>query len=94
MLDLKTNKTRELTRFTSSTITGLDWSPDGGSIIYSDRVNERHQLFKIPAMGGAPVQLSHELSGNLVQPQVSPDGRFIAATRVVVNRALWSRPLH
>lgn len=94
VLDLKTNKTRELTRFTSSTITGLDWSPDGGSIIYSDRVNERHQLFKIPAMGGAPVQLSHELSGNLVQPQVSPDGRFIAATRVVVNRALWSRPLH
>ena len=36
---------------------------------------------------------AHEDSANLLHPQVSPDGRFIAATRILQKRAVWSLEL-
>jgi hypothetical protein len=40
------------------------------------------QLFAIPAGGGMPRRLTSG-AAHLLHPQVSPDGRWIAATRLV-----------
>lgn len=79
--------------FTGTTYGGLDWSHDGKSIIYSGLAGDRLQLFAVPrSSGGAPRQLTHD-SGNLLHPRVSPDGRWIACTRIVQSKQIWRRPL-
>lgn len=70
---------------------GVDWSADGESLIYSARVDERVQLFSIPRAGGEPRQLTND-AANLMHPQVSPDGRWVAATRVRHHRRIMRRP--
>ena len=66
----------------------------GGSknIIYSALAGEGLQLFSVPRASGASQQLTHD-SGNLMDPRVSPDGRWIACTRIVQSRQIWRRPL-
>lgn len=45
-----------------------------------------------PAVPPQPVQLTHD-SGNLFHPRVSPDGRWIAATRIVQSKQIFRHPL-
>jgi Tol biopolymer transport system component len=71
----------QLTEFRSLTYGGIDWTSDGNWLVFSALAGERMQLFEIPVTGGEPTQLSHDSAG-LLHPQVSPDGRWIAATRV------------
>jgi Tol biopolymer transport system component len=61
----------------------------GPPVIYSEN---RLQLFSIPRAGGQPTQLTHD-SANLMHPRVSPDGRFIAATRISQSKQILRRPL-
>ena len=75
-----------------TTYDGLDWSHDGKTIIYSALAGETLQLFAVPRAGGASRQLTHD-SGNLLHPRVSPDGRWIACTRLVQSKQIWRRPL-
>ncbi|MGB0033858.1 MAG: hypothetical protein WBP79_00090, partial [Candidatus Acidiferrales bacterium] len=72
----------KILEYEGTTYGGLDWSQDGKSIIYSGLAGDRLQLFSVPRAGGAPVQLTND-SGNLLHPRVSPDGRWIACTRLV-----------
>jgi len=72
---------RKLIEFSQGTYGGVAWSPDGGTPFYSTVVNGSAQLFSIPSGGGSPRQLSHEI-GLLLHPTASPDGRWIAATRL------------
>ena len=60
---------------------GVDWSADGESLVYAGRSSDRSQLFSIPRAGGEPRRLTEE-SASLFHPQVSPDGRWVAATRI------------
>lgn len=60
---------------------GVDWSADGESLVYAGRSGDRSQLFSIPRAGGEPRRLTEE-PANLFHPQVSPDGRWVAATRI------------
>ena len=78
--------------FTGTTYDGLDWSHDGKFIVYSALAGDRLQLFAVPRAGGAPRQLTRD-SGNLMHPRVSPDGRWIACTRLVQSKQIWRRPL-
>jgi Tol biopolymer transport system component len=75
-----------------TTYDGLDWTPDGRNIIYSGLAGDKLQLFSIPRVGGTPTQLTHD-AGNLMQPRVSPDGKWIACTRIVQSKQIWRRPL-
>jgi Tol biopolymer transport system component len=72
----------KLLEFEGSTYGGLDWTPDGNTIVYSALVDGRMQLFSVRSAGGEPTVLTHD-SASLLHPQVSPDGSWIAATRVV-----------
>src|SRR5437879_13014551 len=52
------------------------WSPDGKSIVYVTWSSDGGQLWKIPAAGGTPVQLSKSLDV-YSNPAWSPDGTKI-----------------
>jgi Tol biopolymer transport system component len=93
VLDYGTRKTRKVLDFRSSTFGALAWSSDGRRIVYSALVGGRQQLFDIPKDGGAPHQISYGQFGDLIFPTVSHDGKWIAATRVMTTRELWSVPV-
>lgn len=78
--------------YQGSTYGGLDWTADGKNIIYSALAGDGLQLFSVPRAGGTSQQLTHD-SGNLMHPRVSPDGRWVACTRIVQSRQIWRRPL-
>jgi hypothetical protein len=82
----------KLLDYQGTTYGGLDWTADGKNIIYSALAGDGLQLFTVPRAGGAAHQLTHD-SGNLMHPRVSPDGRWIACTRIVQSRQIWRRPL-
>jgi len=83
---------RKITGFRNSTYGGLDWSPDGESLVYAALADGRLQLFRIARTGGAATQLTRDRA-DLLHPQVSPDGRWIAATRSVHQKTLRRRKL-
>ncbi len=72
---------RRVIAFTGNQYGGVDWSADGETLVYSALVDGHQQLFAVPRSGGEPRQLTHD-AANLFHPQVSPDGRWIAATRI------------
>jgi Tol biopolymer transport system component len=83
---------QKLVDYKAATITGVDWMRDGKSIVYSALAGAGTQLFRVARSGGAPVQLTRD-TGNLMHPRVSPDGRWIACTRLVQSQQIWKRPL-
>lgn len=83
---------RKITTFRNTTYGGIDWSPDGQSLVYSAMASGRLQLFRIAPVGRSATQLTHD-PADLLHPQVSPDGRWIAATRIVHGKGLRRRPL-
>jgi len=80
-------RAEKLAEYTSSTYGGLDWTPDGKTIVYGALAGERMQIFAIPRSGGAPKQLTNDLA-NLMHPQASPDGRWIACTRMSQSKEI------
>ena len=81
---------RKVTDFPNTTYGGLDWSPDGQTLVYAALAGGRLQLFRIARTGGTATQLTRE-PADLLHPQVSPDGRWIAATRMVHQKVLRRR---
>ncbi|HXE76321.1 MAG TPA: hypothetical protein VNN18_11915 [Candidatus Xenobia bacterium] len=75
-----------------NTYGGLDWTPNGKAIVYSALAGGRMRLLAIPRSGGAPVQLAQE-PATLLDPQVSPDGRWIACTRTIQSKTIWKMQL-
>ena len=82
---------RKLLDYRGTTYEGLDWMPNAQTIVYSGLTGNSLQLFAA-SRDGSNRQISHDM-GNLLHPQVSPDGRWIACTRLVQSRQIWRRPL-
>jgi dipeptidyl aminopeptidase/acylaminoacyl peptidase len=82
----------KLVDYKCSTFCGVDWASDGKTIVYSAMAGGHAQIFAIPYFGGATRQLTQD-SANLFHPQISPDGKWIACTRVVESKQIWRRPL-
>ncbi|MGH9744775.1 MAG: hypothetical protein ACRD59_01540 [Candidatus Acidiferrales bacterium] len=82
----------KLLDYKGTTYGGIDWSSDGKSIIYGGLAGDKLQLFAVPRAGGTATQLTHD-AGNLMHPRVSPDGKWIACTRLVQSKQIWRRPL-
>jgi Tol biopolymer transport system component len=79
--------------YKGTTYDGLDWMPDGASIVYSALKDGRMQLFAIPKIGGIAHQLTSD-SANLLHPRVSPDGKWIACTRILQSKQILRRKLN
>jgi Tol biopolymer transport system component len=73
---------RKLVDYPMRTYGGVDWTPDGKTLIYSALSGNRMQLFAISAAGGGVPRRLTSGTAHLLHPQVSPDGRWIAATRL------------
>jgi Tol biopolymer transport system component len=71
---------------------GVDWSPDGTQLVYTSIANGRMQLFAVPVGPGEPRQLTTE-AAHVLHPQFSPNGRYVAATRIESMRSLWRMPI-
>jgi Tol biopolymer transport system component len=82
----------KLAEYTSSTYGGLDWTPDGKMIVFGALAGKRMQIFSVKRSGGPPRQLTDD-PANLMHPQVSPDGRWIACTRLSQSKEIWRRKL-
>jgi Tol biopolymer transport system component len=80
-------RAEKLVEYTGSTYGSLDWTPDGKTIVYGALAGERMQLFAVPRSGGPPRRLTND-PGNLMHPQVSPDGRWIACTRMSQSKEI------
>ena len=87
ILDVDGGDARKLLDFEASTYGGVDWTPDGETLVYGASADGRMQLFSISRDGGRSHQLTTD-AANLIQPQISPDGRWIAATRVHRSKEL------
>ncbi len=83
---------RQVVEFPGHTYGGLDWLPDGSALVYSAIVDRHPQLFTVPVTGGTPRQLTRE-NASVLHPQISPDGRHIAATRIVQSKEIRRMPL-
>ncbi len=64
-----------------TTYGGLDWTPDAKNIVYSGLSGKFMQIFSVPVTGGTPKLLTHD-AATLIHPRVSPDGRWIACSRM------------
>jgi hypothetical protein len=78
---------QKLVEFSSYTIGGVAWTPDGTELLYGALADDRMQIFAIARAGGAPRQLTHD-AANMMHPSVSPDGRFVAASRIPWHKEL------
>ena len=83
---------QKLLSYQGTTYDGVDWTRDGKAIVFAGLAGDRLQLFSVPRSGGTPQQLTHD-SANLLHPRVSPDGHWIACTRIVESKQIWRRPL-
>lgn len=87
VVSLSGKPTEKLIEFEASTQGGLDWTPDGRRIVFSALAEGRMQIFVIDRRGGKPVQVTRD-SNSLILPQVSPNGQWIAATRLLRAKEL------
>src|SRR5262249_50808038 len=78
--DLPSGKPSQLTRGNGGRAYQPAWSPDGQWITYVSWTSEGGQLWKIPASGGTPQQLSKSLAV-YSNPTWSPDGSRIVLLR-------------
>lgn len=85
-------KSQKVLEYRGTTDGGLDWTPDGNSIVFSALEGGRMQIFAIPRSGGKPRLISQD-SATLILPQVSPDGRWVAASRIEFRKEIWRCPL-
>jgi WD40 repeat protein len=69
----------KLATYHSETYGGLDWTPDGKTLIFAGLVGDRMQIFSVPRAGG-PVRRLSVGNENYLNPRISPDGRWIACS--------------
>jgi Tol biopolymer transport system component len=84
---------QKLVDYSGNTYGALDWTVDGKAIIYAGLApNGRNQLFAIPRAGGPPRQITQD-SANLIHPRISPNGQWIAVSRLERVHQIWKQPL-
>lgn len=92
LMSLSTGSIERLVDFASHTSGGAAFIPDGSAVVYAASVDGRMQLYEISRAGGAPRRLT-DIAAGLMHPSVSPDGRWIAATKLVQRKELRRVPL-
>jgi dipeptidyl aminopeptidase/acylaminoacyl peptidase len=68
---------------------GPTWSPDGKWIFYQQDAggNELYQIYRVPADGGDPVNITKAPEVRFLNFHISPDGKFIASGMKPKNAA-------
>lgn len=72
-------------------IAGLDWTPDGQSIVFASSRAEGAGLWRIPATGGTPVWIATAGEGeNVRQPSVARRGRRLTYEQRSSDANIWA----
>ena len=66
------------------------WSPDGASLYYMSDASGSENLWKLPAAGGQPVQLTRFTAGRVLFPSIARDGSAIVFER---DLSVWKLDL-
>ena len=66
------------------------WSPDGATIFYMSDQSGSENIWRLPAAGGAPTQVTHFTSGRVLFPAIAKDGSAIVFER---EFAIWKLDL-
>ncbi len=82
---------RFLIEYPTTTFGGVDWTPDGRSLVYGALEGERMQLHAVEVETGRTRVLTRATT-NLFMPQVSPNGRWVAATSMDHVRRILRQP--
>ncbi len=71
---------RQLTHYTDNTVRGVDWSPDGKTLVFSadHDGDEQSQLYLLEVASGAITPLRHTAGRQHLLKGFSPDGQWIA----------------
>ena len=92
VVDLRGDAEASVPRTAPQQLRGIDWAPDGKSLIYSARSGRRFGLWRVAADGSkAPEPLAVE-GGDLFNPSVSRNGRVIVED-VEQDRDIWRAAL-
>ena len=94
IISLDGRQATKVVQYHSETYGGLDWTPDGSTLVYAGLNSEgtRMQIFSVARTGGTPKQLS-DGRGNYLNPRLSPDGRWIAFSEVDTTETLQKSTL-
>ena len=99
VVSLESREKRLLAEFEAlSEISGIDFGPNGESLLYvalheEDQQGEHHALFRVATDGdSAPVRLTN-VAEEIYTPQASPDGELIAVTIYTHTKSVKSKAL-
>jgi len=85
------SRARRLFEYEASTYGGVDWTPDGSTLVYGALSGHRMQLFAYSVETGVTNQLTRA-TDDIIHPQVSPDGQWVAASKLRHVKELRRRP--
>ncbi|HLZ76407.1 S41 family peptidase [Phenylobacterium sp.] len=66
------------------------WSPDGVTLYYMSDASGSENLWKLPAAGGQPTQITHFTAGRVLFPSIARDGAAIVFER---DLGIWKLDL-
>jgi Tol biopolymer transport system component len=69
-------------------ILGLDWTPDGQSLVFSSNRGGNQRLWKVATSGGPPEQLL-AAGENAYSVSISRRKRLLVYTRQMINVSIW-----
>ncbi len=72
---------RKVAAYQSETYGSVSWTPDGATLIFAGYDGRHMQIYSVPRDGGTPRKLTNGTS-NILNPIVSPDGRWIACSHL------------
>jgi Tol biopolymer transport system component len=93
--DTEKGSLTRLASYRTSTHGGIDWTPDGKTLVYTALGTDRMEIFAMTRSGSSwsePRRLASD-RGDLIHPRISPDGRFIACTRVQWTKSLRTKSI-
>jgi Tol biopolymer transport system component len=91
LLEARGGAGRRLHEYASATFGGVDFTPDGRRLVFGALADGRMQIHALDLETRDVVQLTRDPDGAFL-PQVSPDGRWVAATSIRHVRQVTRRP--